>query len=165
MARIAWHPWEKRIFEHAKKENKPILLAISASWCHWCHRMDRDTYEDDEIIEMINEKFVAIRVDADRDPEINERYNQGGWPSTAFLTHEGNVMAGGTYVPPRDMKKKLTEVDGRVAELAGHGLARHPDEGAPGPVDELAAENVIDELIGYYDADNGGFGGAPKFPM
>ncbi len=84
-----------------------LLLSISAVWCHWCHVMDETTYSDPEVIRLINENFIPVRVDNDRRPEINRRYNQGGWPSTVFLEPHGNVLAGATYIPPENMRQVI----------------------------------------------------------
>src|SRR5690348_17304135 len=107
---IRWHEWGEEAFELAKRENKPILLDIGAVWCHWCHVMDRESYEDPEIAQMVNERFIAIKVDRDERPDVDSRYQvavqaisgQGGWPLTAFLTPDGKPFYGGTYFPPDD---------------------------------------------------------------
>src|SRR3974390_25533 len=107
---VAWHEWGEEAFALAKRENKPILLDIGAVWCHWCHVMDRESYEDPEIAQLINERYVAIKVDRDERPDIDSRYQvavqaisgQGGWPLTGFLTPDGKPFYGGTYFPPDD---------------------------------------------------------------
>ena len=107
---IHWHEWGPDAFTLAKQENKPILLDIGAVWCHWCHVMDRESYEDPEIAAIVNEHFIAIKVDRDERPDVDSRYQsavqaisgQGGWPLTAFLTPEGKPYYAGTYFPPRD---------------------------------------------------------------
>src|SRR5205814_7820371 len=107
---IAWQEWSSDAFEKAQREDKPLLLDISAVWCHWCHVMDETSYSDPEIISLINDRFVALRVDNDQRPDINARYNMGGWPTTAFLTPAGEVMAGMTYIPPDQMRDVLNQV-------------------------------------------------------
>lgn len=102
--KINWHEWSKEAFEKARKENKLILLSLSGVWCHWCHVMDETTYSDEEVIKLINENFIPIRVDVDERPDISERYNFGGYPTFAFLTYEGNLITGGTYIPPEQFK-------------------------------------------------------------
>src|SRR3989338_8969615 len=109
MEKIKWLEWSKESFEKAKKENKPILLDIFGVWCFWCHRME-DTYSDDLVAELINEKFIPIKVDTDKRPDINERYNQGGWPTTAFLTPDGMIITGATYMPPGQLAIMLEQV-------------------------------------------------------
>ncbi|MBV8264603.1 MAG: DUF255 domain-containing protein, partial [Candidatus Eremiobacteraeota bacterium] len=95
-AEIHWQQWGDAAFARAAEENKPVLLAISAVWCHWCHVMDETSYSDPAIITQIDERFVPVRVDNDQRPDVNARYNMGGWPTTALLTPEGEVLYGGT---------------------------------------------------------------------
>ncbi len=107
---IQWHEWGAEAFATAQRENKPMLLDIGAVWCHWCHVMDRESYDDPEIAAIVNENFVAVKVDRDERPDIDSRYQaavqavsgQGGWPLTAFLTPDGKPFYGGTYFPPKD---------------------------------------------------------------
>src|ERR1043165_9761613 len=107
---IHWHEWGPEAFATAKRENKPILLDIGAVWCHWCHVMDRESYDDADIAHIVNERFVAVKVDRDERPDIDSRYQvavsaisgQGGWPLTAFLTPDGKPFFGGTYFPPEE---------------------------------------------------------------
>src|SRR5208283_133235 len=107
---IKWSDWTDEAFQRAKEEKKPVLLDISAVWCHWCHRLDKDTYSVPDIVEYIESHFVPIRVDTDKRPDINRRYNMGGWPTTAFLTPDGRLIGGGTYFPPDKMKQILHDV-------------------------------------------------------
>src|SRR5213594_3453582 len=105
---VDWYAWGEEAFAKAKAEDKPILLDIGAVWCHWCHVIDRESYEDPDVAAIINERYVAIKVDRDERPDVDARYQravqsltgQGGWPLTAFLTPEGKVFYGGTYFPP-----------------------------------------------------------------
>jgi uncharacterized protein len=107
---IQWHEWGEEAFAIAQRENKPILLDIGAVWCHWCHVMDRESYDNPEIAEIVNQHFIAVKVDRDERPDIDSRYQvavssisgQGGWPLTAFLTPDGKPFYGGTYFPPDD---------------------------------------------------------------
>ena len=107
---VRWHAWGEAAFARAQAEDKPILLDIGAVWCHWCHVMDRESYEDPEIAALINEHFVAVKVDRDERPDVDARYQaavsaisgQGGWPLTAFLTPDGRPYFGGTYIPRDD---------------------------------------------------------------
>src|SRR5664279_5144315 len=104
---VQWHPWGQAAFARAQAEDKPILLDIGAVWCHWCHVMDRESYEDLGVARIINEHFVAVKVDRDERPDVDTRYQaavsaitgQGGWPLTAFLTPDGRPYFGGTYIP------------------------------------------------------------------
>ena len=121
---VKWLPWGDAAFERARREDKAILLDIGAVWCHWCHVMDRESYEDAETAALINELFIPVKVDRDERPDVDARYQravqsltgQGGWPLTAFLTPDGSVFFGGTYFPPTDQygrpsfKRVLTEV-------------------------------------------------------
>src|SRR5882672_10847440 len=111
MPEIKWQDWSKDAFEKAKLEQKPILLDIFGSWCHWCHVMDKTSYSDAAVADFVNKNFVAVRVDTDKRPDVNRRYNMGGWPSTVFLTPEGEIIHGGTYVPPEEMWQALNGVD------------------------------------------------------
>ena len=107
---IRWHEWGEEAFAAAQRENKPILLDIGAVWCHWCHVMDHESYDDPEVARIVNENFIAVKVDRDERPDIDSRYQaavsaisgQGGWPLTAFLTPDGKPFYGGTYFPPAD---------------------------------------------------------------
>ena len=162
---VAWLPWSSQAFARARGERKPVLLAISATWCHSCHEMDRTSYADPFIATFINERFVPIRVDADERPDISERYNLGGWPTTAFLTPEGDILAGGTFVPIERMPGVLAQVADAFASRTG---------GAPPAGHALAAENrgrAMDEaaltalVFSTFDETGGGFGVEPKFPL
>ena len=107
---IDWHEWNNEAFARAKAEDKPILLDIGAVWCHWCHVIDRESYENPAISKIINENFIAIKVDRDERPDVDSRYQsaisaisgQGGWPLTGFLLPDGKPFFGGTYFPPED---------------------------------------------------------------
>ncbi|QQR93086.1 MAG: thioredoxin domain-containing protein [Candidatus Iainarchaeum archaeon] len=173
---IAWRDWSKEAFEQAKKEHKPILLDLTAVWCHWCHRMDEDNYARESIIKTINEHFIPLRVDIDAFPEIANRYHMGGFPTTAFLDAFGNTMMGGTYIPPGQFDSTLEQVKQMYAHISKELPNTNADEL---PLMEKSA-NVSKELpqltsllsatiaeeIGHnFDADNGGFGLQPKFPL
>src|SRR4030042_1264485 len=168
-AEIRWQAWSEEAFAKASAEDKPILLSISAVWCHWCHEMDEASYSDQEVIDLVNERFVPIRVDSDRNPDINSRYNQGGWPSTVFLFPDAAVLAGTTYVPPAGMRSILVRVSNLWKE---HKVTINV------PEEDLLLTKVIEEGpepdivtdIGYailraWDRDYGGLGDAPKFPQ
>ena len=113
-AEIGWRPWGEKAFQEAQVADKPVLLAISAVWCHWCHVMDRTTYSDPDVAALINERYVPVRVDTDLRPDINDRYNQGGWPTTVFLTPSGHVLYGGTYLPAEQLIGVLGELGAAV---------------------------------------------------
>lgn len=162
---VAWQPWSSASFARARGERKPVLLSISATWCHSCHEMDRTSYADPTIATFINERFVPIRVDADDRPDISERYNLGGWPTTAFLTPDGDILAGGTFVP-------IERMPGVLAQVA-EAFASRPDS-APGAGHEAVAEDsgramdqaaLIARVFSTFDETGGGFGVEPKFPL
>src|SRR6266566_1680000 len=88
---ITWLPWSADAFARAAREGKPVLLSITAAWCHACHEMDRTTYADPEVAALVRDRFIAVRVDTDRRPDINERYNLGGWPTSAFAPGLGSA--------------------------------------------------------------------------
>jgi uncharacterized protein len=178
---IKWRSWGDAAFAEARDQGKPVLLAISAVWCHWCHVMDETSYSIPEIIEIINDRYVPVRVDNDERPDVNRRYNMGGWPSTVFLTPEGEIIHGGTYVPPDQMWQavngvnevwttKREEITARVAELREQeAKERKPaTDGATAKKSELSADIVdtVGALVrGQYDPQFGGFGRSPKFPQ
>lgn len=167
---IRWMAWDDAAFVRAAAEDKPILLSISAVWCHWCHVMDETTYSDPEVIATINERFVPVRVDNDRRPDVNARYNMGGWPTTAFLTPAGRTLTGATYLPPAQMHRALTEIARfyreRKNELDGLPDVAHNASGASETsLDDSPIVLLREELERSYDATFGGFGSEPKFPQ
>jgi uncharacterized protein YyaL (SSP411 family) len=165
--RINWLEYSPEAFEKAKIENKPVLLAISAVWCHWCHIQDKTTYSDPGVIRTINRDYVPIRVDNDRRPDINRRYNMGGWPTTAFLTPTGDVITGGTYIPPDQMKTILREVRDHYLRNKSAYAKRSIEPAAESSAIELSNElidNILGSLVANFDPLYGGFGDEPKFP-
>jgi len=178
---IKWRTWGDGAFAEARDQGKPVLLAISAVWCHWCHVMDETSYSIPEIIEIINDRYIPVRVDNDERPDVNRRYNMGGWPSTVFLTPEGEIIHGATYVPPDQMWQavngvnevwttKREEITARVSELREQeAKERKPaTDGATARKSELSAD-IVDTVAalvrGQYDPQFGGFGRSPKFPQ
>lgn len=166
--KIQWKEWSKEAFDLAKKLDKPVLLDLSAVWCHWCHVMDTTSYSDPEIIKRINEDYIPIRVDTDQRPDISERYNFGGYPTTAFLTPRGEVIVGGTYIPPETLKRVLKQVlDLHKKKGKEKPKAKRVEE--PFKPQKVKLEESIIWNIAYYiasDFDNefGGFGSESKFP-
>ena len=171
---IGWLPWGSQAFERARREDKPILLGISAVWCHWCHVMDETTYSDEAVIAAITRNYVPVRVDNDRRPDVNARYNQGGWPTTAFLTPDGALLAGATYLPPDQMLQALDQIAGfyrtnraqieqRAAEIRATPRSYAP--ATAGELGESAISAVVEYASNAYDEEYAGFGDAPKFPM
>jgi len=184
---VKWWGWCREAFEKAKREDKPILLDIGAVWCHWCHVMDEETYSDPEVAQLINELMVPIRVDRDERPDIDRRYqeaayaltSQAGWPLTAFLTPDGELVWAGTYIPPRDRpgtpgmttmikavyeawRNRRFDVLRLAEELKAAITAQHVEH--PGEVRRDAQLDVLSRLMEMRDEECGGFGGAPKFP-
>jgi uncharacterized protein len=166
---VAWQPWGSAAFARARAERKPVLLSISATWCDSCHEMDRTSYADPFIATVINERFVPIRVDADDRPDISERYNLGGWPTTAFLTPEGQILAGGTFVPVERMPGVLTQV-AEAFVLRSDGLDESNDTEDHKAAVETRADPVSEadltaRVFATFDELHGGFGVEPKFPL
>jgi uncharacterized protein len=186
---IQWHEWSTEAFDKAKLENKPILLDIGAVWCHWCHVMDRESYDNPEIAQLVNERFIAIKVDRDERPDIDIRYQaavsavsgQGGWPLTAFLTAEGIPFYGGTYFPPEDhygrpsFRRVLTSIadayrekHSDVAEQARMVVSAISQSESLSGKGYAFSPDVIDSIVksalSMFDDNYGGFGNAPKFP-
>ncbi|MCI4317515.1 MAG: DUF255 domain-containing protein, partial [Thermoplasmata archaeon] len=186
---IDWHPWGTEAFELARRTNRPILLDIGAAWCHWCHVMDEGTYSDGEVARLLDQHFVAVKVDRDEHPEVDRRYQrqvgaltgEGGWPLTAFLNSEGSVFLGGTYFPPEDglgrpgfrgvlkevarvYAEEPEKVNGNVQAVRA-SLGRLASRATAAPRSESAfIAGVRAQVHGSYDPVNGGFGFAPKFP-
>ncbi|HZB26285.1 MAG TPA: DUF255 domain-containing protein, partial [Vicinamibacterales bacterium] len=111
-ARIVWRPWDAGAFSAARREQKPIILSIVTAWSHGCDEMDRTVYARPDIAALVSDRFIAIRVDADRRPDIASRYTLGGWPTTAFLTSDGELLGGGTFVSAERLPAALHRVLG-----------------------------------------------------
>jgi uncharacterized protein YyaL (SSP411 family) len=186
---VDWHEWGEEAFAHARAEGKPILLDIGAVWCHWCHVIDRESYENPEIAGMINKFYVPVKVDRDERPDVDSRYQsaisaisgQGGWPLTAFLTPDGKPFFGGTYFPPEDamgrpgfkrilmgiadaFKTRRAEVDSSAKALEEAVAKAEVFHTARGEFDAGVVDSVVESALHLFDEAHGGFGGAPKFP-
>lgn len=186
---IQWHEWGDEAFAAAKRENKPMLLDIGAVWCHWCHVMDRESYDDPEVAAIVNEHFVAVKVDRDERPDIDSRYQaaisavsgQGGWPLTAFLTPDGKPFYGGTYFPPNDgygrpsfrrvllsIANTYKEKNGDVmeqAKMVESTIAQAESfAGRSGRISASIIATIQESAFKMFDPQHGGFGQAPKFP-
>jgi hypothetical protein len=172
--KVSWLQWNEESFKKAKTLDKPILLGISAVWCHWCHVMDKTTYSDSEVARLIEDKFVPIRVDRDQRPDIDKRYNMGGWPSTAFLTPDGEILTGGTYIPPQQMKSLLDHISNvyKKNNLKSKIKELKKEKTEPPSTEYGLGSEVFLSVIDYltlgiasrFDSLHGGFGNAPKFP-
>ena len=186
---IDWYEWGEEAFSRAEKLDKPILLDIGAVWCHWCHVIDRESYENVEIAQIINERFVPVKVDRDERPDVDSRYQaaisalsgQGGWPLTGFLMPDGRPFYGGTYFPPEDQqgrpgfrrvlvavseayKNKKSDLL-RTAESVAQAVSQaEVFAGARGEFDPAVIDAQISSITQLFDIRNGGFGQAPKFP-
>src|SRR5713226_1813257 len=185
---IHWYEWGEEAFAAAQHENKPMLLDIGAVWCHWCHVMDRESYDDPEVAAIVNEHFIAMKVDRDERPDIDSRYQaavsavsgQGGWPLTAFLTPDGKPFYGGTYFPPNDgygrpsFKRVLISIasaykekNGDVVEQAkmveGAITQAESFAGRSGRVSTSIIAAIQKSAFSMFDPQQGGFGQAPKF--
>ena len=173
---IDWLPWGADAFARASREGKPVLLSITAAWCRACHEMDRTTYADPAVAALIHDRFVPVRVDTDRRPDINERYNLGGWPTTAFLTADGALITGGTFVSVDRMPGVLTSVAAaadragqkRFAEPRGADDAAFTGRATEGSEQQdaefIADSQVTESIFATFDERHGGFGIEPKFP-
>ncbi len=186
---IDWHEWGDPAFARAASEDKPILLDIGAVWCHWCHVIDRESYENSEIAKIINENFVAVKVDRDERPDVDARYQsavsaisgQGGWPLTGFLLPNGKPFFGGTYFPPGDQmgrpgfrrillavadsyKNKRADLVRAADHLADAVAQAEMFTGARAEFDPGVVDAQIASVTQQFDIKNGGFGHAPKFP-
>jgi uncharacterized protein YyaL (SSP411 family) len=186
---IHWYEWGDEVFARARSEDKPILLDIGAVWCHWCHVIDRESYENPEIAAIINQNFVAVKVDRDERPDVDARYQaavsalsgQGGWPLTGFLTPDGRPFFGGTYFPSDDAmgrpgfrrillaiaesyRTRRAEVNQSAESLAEAVGQAELFSGARAAFDPRIADKMTDAIVRMFDLRNGGFGRAPKFP-
>jgi len=186
---VHWLPWGDAAFTRAREEKKPILLDIGAVWCHWCHVMDGESYENPEVAEILNRDFVCIKVDRDERPDVDARYQravqalsgQGGWPLTAFLTPDGEVFFGGTYFPPdnnsygrpgfhrvlmeiaRAYREERDRVVTNARAIRAH-VVQTLNEAKPGAVSADLVSGAADQMARLFDVRYGGFGSAPKFP-
>ncbi len=186
---VDWYPWGEEALARAKAENKPVLLSIGYSACHWCHVMEKESFENEAIAALMNEKFVNIKVDREERPDLDEIYmnavqmltGRGGWPMTVFLTPEGKPFFGGTYFPPEDRhgmpgfpkilnavaeayRNRKADVDQSVEQIhaAMQRLARVGE--SQRPFDPEIVVKSAEKLAQAYDPEHGGFGQAPKFP-
>ena len=189
---VDWYPWGDEALRRARDEDKPILLSVGYSACHWCHVMERESFENPEIARLMNEHFVNIKVDREERPDVDAVYMQavqaltgrGGWPMTVFLTPDGHPFHGGTYYPPEDRhgmpgfprlllaiaqayRERPEDVAGTAARLTEHLQPAAP-AAAGDPSSARLTPALLDEaaqrLASQFDPKNGGFGGAPKFP-
>ncbi|MBI5341794.1 MAG: thioredoxin domain-containing protein [Deltaproteobacteria bacterium] len=177
---IRWREWDPGVFTQAETEGKLVFLDISATWCHWCHVLDRTSLSDPRVVGLLNDSFLPVRVDTDRRPDINERYNQGGWPTTAVLLPNGQLLTGATYLPPDSLFEVLRKcadfyrqdrgrIERYLAETAAPSAPAADEEepasappGGPHP-DDLSL--VKHSVLARYDPLHPGFFREPKFPV
>ena len=188
---VDWYPWGEEALQWARTENKPVLVSIGYSTCHWCHVMERESFEDEETARLMNEHFVCIKVDREERPDVDQVYMEacqaitggGGWPLNAFLLPDGRPFYAGTYYPPerkfnrpawrellaylsrtyREDRAEVTAQAERLTENLSSGGDRLLNLPVEAEADPMAA--MLDQLRGTYDTARGGFGGAPKFPQ
>ena len=186
---VEWYEWGEEAFARARAEDKPILLDIGAVWCHWCHVIDRESYEDPNLAAIINKNFVPVKVDRDERPDVDARYQvavsavsvQGGWPLTGFLLSDGRPFYGGTYVPPQDsmgqpsfrrvlesvadaFRTRRTDVEQAAGALMGAVQRAELFEGARGTWTPELVNELTKSILQHFDPHHGGFGNGPKFP-
>ena len=187
---VDWYPWGEEAFERARTEDKPILLSIGYAACHWCHVMERESFEDDATAALMNEHFVSIKVDREERPDVDAVYmeavqtltGQGGWPLTMFLTPERKPFYGGTYFPPTERHgmpsfsgllqalaatwaERRAEVEGQGESLLSHIGSTARLRPSTEPISEDILGAAVKGLEQAFDPDFGGFGSAPKFPQ
>ena len=186
---VDWYPWGDEAFERARAEDKPILLSIGYSACHWCHVMEHESFEDDETARLMNEGFVCIKVDREERPDVDGLYMEavvsltghGGWPMTVFLTPDRKPFFGGTYFPPeprfnmpsfqqvllavseayRSRRGQLEQAADQIVGAIREGSERRP---STEPLTSELLVRGVSSLRAQFDIAHGGFGGAPKFP-
>jgi len=172
---IVWRDWSPLAFKEAQERHRPLLLSLVTSWSDECAAMDQTTYSRGDVVALVEDRFIPVRVDADRRPDINERYNLGGWPTTVFLTSAGDVLSGGTYFDAESMAATLGRVADAYRDRADELAARaasvrtaRPPHGGPGfghaRTDRDPVEYFRSLLIERFDPVHGGFGSAPKLP-
>jgi uncharacterized protein len=158
---VAWTAWSGAAFARAAAERRPVLVSVAAGWCGACREMERTTFADPTVATLINEQFLPVRVDPDARPDIADRYSLGGWPTTAFLSWEGDVLGGGTFISLERMPGVLRQVSEAFAAPRG-GPGRAPAAAGPATTPSPAPSAL--DVLAAYDAAHGGFGTAPKFP-
>ena len=186
---VDWHPWSDEALRRARAEDKPILLSIGYSACHWCHVMEHESFENESIARLMNEHFINIKVDREERPDLDTIYmaavqmmtGSGGWPMTVFLTPDGVPFYGGTYFPPEDRhgmpgfprvlltiagtyREKKEAIRNEAASIVRELQRMNSVSGAPGKLNESVLDSAAGNLMAGFDSRHGGFGGAPKFP-
>jgi hypothetical protein len=186
---VDWHPWGEDAFAKARRENKPVFLSIGYAACHWCHVMERESFEDESIAAYLNDQFVCIKVDREERPDLDEIYmsavqlmsGQGGWPLSAWLTPDRRPFFGGTYFPPQDRggragfrtvlerladiwRTRREEVESSAARITERVASFAEVPAGPGLLSSSPLSGAVSTLVRSFDREHGGFGSAPKFP-
>jgi uncharacterized protein len=186
---VEWFPWGKEAFDKARRENKPIFLSIGYSTCHWCHVMAHESFEDAATAEIMNREFVNIKVDREERPDVDRVYmtfvqattGSGGWPMSVWLTPQLEPFVGGTYFPPEDRfghpafkrvlqriaeawKNNREKISSQGANIVDALREAAKDQTSAGKIDAAILESAYQQFARTFDAHEGGFGGAPKFP-
>lgn len=186
---VDWLPWGAEAFARAQREDKPVFLSVGYSTCHWCHVMERESFENEDVAAVMNHHFINVKVDREERPEVDATYmayvqattGQGGWPMSVWLTPEGNPIVGGTYFPPEDRfgRPGFTRLCQEISNiwqndreslisqgrLTMQRLQQRADDSAPNmPSDVAAFDEFLDQCRDLFDPELGGFGSAPKFP-
>jgi len=189
---VDWRPWGDEAFEVARKENKPVFLSVGYATCHWCHVMEKESFEDEEAAERLNNTFVCVKVDREERPDLDRIYmsavqaltGRGGWPMSVFLTPEGQPFYGGTYFPPeprygmpaftevllavadawKNRRRELLEGGGQLTAAIARQMAAGPRRESATLMPETV-ESAFQNIQRGFDRAHGGWGGAPKFPQ
>jgi uncharacterized protein YyaL (SSP411 family) len=181
---VDWHPWSDEAFARAKKENKPIFLSIGYSTCHWCHVMERESFEDPAIAAILNQHFIPIKVDRESHPDVDQVYmtavilltGHGGWPMSTFLTPEGKPFFGGTYYRPGQFtgllkqvakvwREQRAELESQADRIAAAVAENNRLSGATQAFDPAITSHAVSAMEQIFDELQGGFGQTPKFPQ
>ncbi len=166
---VDWHEWGETPFEIADRAGKPILCSLTAPWCEWCKRMDDRVYSDPKLAANIGDSFVPVRVDVDRHPRVRERYNMGGFPTTVFLTPDGEVLSGATYLGPDGLRQVLDSVraswDAKGASAGRVPRSVASDDLPSGEVTADIEAHMVEQVAAAFDGEFGGWGTDAKFPL
>src|SRR6188768_638078 len=179
---VDWWPWSDEAFAEARRRDVPVLISVGYAACHWCHVMAHESFEDESVAALVNEGFVAVKVDREERPDVDAVYmaavsaltGHGGWPMTCLLTPGGDPFFAGTYLPKAQLLALLANAgevwaDQRERVLASGAsvaqqLRSHTGPPAPSQLDAEVCDTAVRRLHSMYDQARGGFGGAPKFP-
>jgi uncharacterized protein len=186
---VDWYPWGEEAFERARAEDKPLLVSIGYSACHWCHVMEHESFEDEAVAAIQNEHFINIKVDMEERPDVDQIYmnfvqittGRGGWPMNVFITPDKLPFFGGTYFPPSPRygmlswpqllhsiaeawRERRDELMGSAHEILGSLRRMTVTEMPSGGIDESLMDSAFSRFVKSFDPKDGGWGGAPKFP-